>query len=239
MEFNSVIELAFASKELSQKSIKWEINENWITGSDHVIVYMEIHLNGRNLVENPMLAVPFNLEKVDWGKFRENLLSLEKEYEWDQLSEMEENLEKGAELLETIIKLAAEESIPKRKNFLFSKPWWNEAIENLRKDLAGKKRQWKHYRTDETWQEFRESRNEYFSEIKKAKSTMWNIFLEKAKGKEIFKAFTYTKNRKVERIPIIEYEKNSEKKKAKTFNEKCDTFLTTLFTTPPRSNSLN
>jgi hypothetical protein len=122
MEHNSVIDLAFASRELSQKSIKWEINKNWTTGSDHEIVHIEIYLNGRNLVENPMLAVSFNLEKVDWGKFRENLLSLEKEYEWDQLSEMEENLEKGVELLEIIIKLAAEESIPKRKNSLFSKP---------------------------------------------------------------------------------------------------------------------
>ena len=36
---------------------------------------------------------------------------------------------------------------------------------------------------------------------------MWDSFLENAKGKEIFKAFQYTKHKKVEHIPIIKYTK--------------------------------
>ena len=36
---------------------------------------------------------------------------------------------------------------------------------------------------------------------------MWDSFLENAKGKEIFKAFQYTKYKKVEYISIIKYTK--------------------------------
>jgi len=49
------------------------------------------------------------------------------------------------------------------------------------------------------------ARNSYFAKIKQAKQGLWDSFLENAKGKEIFKAFQYTKANRVERIPVIKY----------------------------------
>ncbi len=52
-----------------------------------------------------------------------------------------------------------------------------------------------------------------------AKSNCWNQFLEKAEGKEIFKAFIYTKQKKIKRLLIITYsDRNNERKDAITFN---------------------
>src|SRR6266511_5622534 len=69
-----------------------------------------------------------------------------------------------------------------------------------------------------------------------AKSNCWNQFLEKAEGKDIFKAFTYTKQKRIERLPIIIYsDRNNERKNKITFNQKCDVFLTSLFYLPPAS----
>jgi len=69
-----------------------------------------------------------------------------------------------------------------------------------------------------------------------AKSNYWNQFLEKAEGKEIFKAFTYTKQKRIERLPIITYsDRNNKRKNAITFNQKYDAFLTSLFHPPPAS----
>src|SRR6266508_2161750 len=69
-----------------------------------------------------------------------------------------------------------------------------------------------------------------------AKSNCWNQFLEKAEKKEIFKAFAYTKQKRIERLPIITYsDRNNERKDAITFNQKCDAFLTSLFHLPPAS----
>ena len=45
----------------------------------------------------------------------------------------------------------------------------------------------------------------YFSAIKQAKDECWNQFLKGAERKDIFKAFQYTKSRRVERLPILEY----------------------------------
>jgi len=58
--------------------------------------------------------------------------------------------------------------------------------------------------------------------------------LEKAEEKEIFKAFIYTKQKRIERLPIITYsDRNNKRKDAITFNQKCDIFLTLLFYPPP------
>src|SRR6266536_3854338 len=73
-----------------------------------------------------------------------------------------------------------------------------------------------------------------------AKSNCWNQFLEKKEEKEIFKAFTYTKQKRIERLLIITYsDRNNERKDVITFNQKYDVFLTSLFYPPPASEPPN
>ena len=51
------------------------------------------------------------------------------------------------------------------------------------------------------------------------KSNYLNQFLEKAEEKEIFKAFIYTKQKRIERLPIITYsDRNNERKDVIIFN---------------------
>ena len=66
----------------------------------------------------------------------------------------------------------------------------------------------------------------------KAKSNCWNNFLENASEKEIFKAFQYTKQNKIEKLPILQYQSENKQEKAITFQEKCNVFLKTLFIKP-------
>src|SRR5436305_653157 len=47
--------------------------------------------------------------------------------------------------------------------------------------------------------------------------------------KEIFKAFQYTKQNKIEKLPILQYQSKNKQEKAITFQEKCNAFLKTLF----------
>ncbi len=54
--------------------------------------------------------------------------------------------------------------------------------------------------------------------------------MEKAEEKKIFKAFTYTKQKRIKRLPIITYsDRNNERKDTITFNQKYDAFLILLF----------
>jgi hypothetical protein len=71
--------------------------------------------------------------------------------------------------------------------------------------------------------------------IKTAKQGLWDVFLENAKGKDIFKALQYTKYNKVEKLPIIKYKKEEETLNALSFEEKSEAFLNILFPKPPNS----
>ena len=97
------------------------------------------------------------------------------------------------------------------------------------------RRKWRKYSDIQSEQEYQEARANYYYKVKKAKSNCWNNFLENASGKEIFKAFQYTKQNKVEKLPILQYQSDNKKEKAIIFKEKCNAFLKTLFIKPPES----
>ena len=60
--------------------------------------------------------------------------------------------------------------------------------------------------------------------------------MKKAEGKEIFKAFIYIKQKRIERLLIITYsDRNNKRKDVITFNQKCEAFLILLFYLPPVS----
>src|SRR5436190_13598965 len=97
------------------------------------------------------------------------------------------------------------------------------------------KRKWKKYSDNQAEKEYYEARVNYYYKVKKAKLNCWNNFLENASGKEIFKAFQYTKQNKVEKLPILQYQSENKEEKAITFQEKCNAFLKTLFIKSPES----
>jgi len=68
------------------------------------------------------------------------------------------------------------------------------------------------------------ARNLYFHEIKLAKQTSWNDFLENADSEQIYKAYKYCKQRKIEKTSVIYYNNQ----KATTFSKKSEVFLQTL-----------
>jgi hypothetical protein len=91
------------------------------------------------------------------------------------------------------------------------------------------RRKWRKYSDIQTEQEYHKVRANYYYEVKKAKSNCWNNFLENASGKEIFKAFQYTKQNKIEKLSILQYQSENKEEKAITFQKKCSAFLKTLF----------
>ena len=101
--------------------------------------------------------------------------------------------------------------------------------------MAKYRRKWKRNADLTAESKYVEIRKQYYYEIKLAKSKCWNNFLENAKDKDIFKAFQYTKQTRVEKLPILQYQTENRHLKAVTFNEKCDAFMKVLFTKPPSS----
>src|SRR5262249_1463833 len=92
-------------------------------------------------------------------------------------------------------------------------------------------------RDDQSYRTYIAKRNSYFLAIKVAKQNLWDSFLENAKGKEVFKAFQYTKHNRVERIPVIKYTENGIERSALNFEDKSQAFLSYLFPKPPITDS--
>jgi hypothetical protein len=73
--------------------------------------------------------------------------------------------------------------------------------------------------------------------VKKAKASHWNSILQNAKGKGIFKALSYTEQRTTRVIPELQYMQGGERRTAKEFQDQCIAFTTTLFSSPPSTNT--
>lgn len=235
----SIIDLVFISQGLGQRQLQWEIDPTISSGSDHEILLYSIPLEG--LVENPLTYSPYNLKKADWEGFSKKLLDLDRVWP-SQLSPYshQDNLEKEANQLQNIIQKAAENTIPRRKTCSRSKAWWNDELTSQRKTLGIVKRRWKQSQDPQDYQDFLSQRNIYFQEIKTAKSSCWNSFLENAQDKEIFKAFDYTKQKQVQRLPLLKYQnQESRERTAVSFTEKAQALFTTLFQKPPDSEPID
>src|SRR5436190_9071938 len=131
---NSVINLTFVSKNLTNKlHIFWEINEQ-TSGSNHVIIQFTIHINNGNLVENPLYSNQYNFNKVDWKQFENNLIKYanmnEFQIDLDNLIISVNVLEKEVEKLRDII-LKAANNIPKKRITEYFKCWWNNELKTL------------------------------------------------------------------------------------------------------------
>ena len=69
--------------------------------------------------------------------------------------------------------------------------------------MAKCRRKWKRNADSAAENTYIDIKRQYYFEIKSVKLKCWNSFLENAKNKDIFKAFQYTKQKRVEKLPIL------------------------------------
>ena len=235
---NSVIDLAFATQKLYSLISDWHIDESNASGSDHEIIKFYIRTNATELVDNPLCSEHFNLNKADWKKFSEYLLIESQNVDFSHLNSISK-LNSAALQLQNLIYAAAEKSIPKRRfSEKYSKCWWSEELRNLRRNYSHLRRIWKRTHSQDSHLQYLNARNQYFHEIKLAKQSSWNDFLEHADSEQVFKAYKYCKQRRIEKTPVLQYNDQ----KMTTFNGKCQAFLNSLLpanSANSNSNSVN
>ena len=126
---------------------------------------------------------------------------------------------------ESTIENAIHENISKRRLYNQSKVWWSKNLIDRKKTMTYLKRQWKKSRIESNWDLFKNSKNNYFHAIRKAKNKSWTKFLNNAKRKKVFQIYRYTKSRSVEKLSFI-----SHKIEIKIqFDEKCDALIEAIF----------
>ena len=71
-QLSSVLDLAFALKNMHNYIKNWHINENTDTEFNHKVILFTIVMKKVKLIEN-LLNTSYNLQKVDWKDFDEHL----------------------------------------------------------------------------------------------------------------------------------------------------------------------
>ena len=231
----SILDLTFATPSSTESITSWAVDDEATTGSDHEVIRFDFNISPiQDTVIHP-ISQQFNFRKADWTLFHTTLLNLQPtaqlqmEHHLHQISDS--GLEQAATILRDTLLLAATETIPFLRPSPRSKPWWNDDLTSQRKQMHYHKRRWKATRCAEEWRAFQQSRNSYFHSIRQAKQTDWRTFLSSAKGKDVFTAYKYTKPRRVERTPIL----NFQGQHAVDFQSKCNTFRKAMFPQPPEA----
>jgi len=231
------------------------------TGSDHEVLGFSITTS---LTTSSTTLGKYDFKKANWEKFKSYLLgnlsffqssdftNIEEAPTYDLLgssiSEQEEKypfsiyslLDRSVLELTSLLETASNYSIPRIRVTSRSKSWWTPELSQLRKKMSSSRRLWKKRREDNlAYLSFKKERNTYFLEVKKAKKTHWDSYLEKAEGKEIFKALNYNRCY-TSSIPALKDPSNIDTTKlSTTFEEKTTTLLTNLFPTPPSTRAPN
>ena len=202
----SVIDLIFSTKNISQYTSWWKDSEYDID-SQHDMIFFSVARKSDILVENSIYSCQYNFEKTDWKNLIKDIFTKQnnEEFSWSLKELSAEFLEFEAEKLQKLVINLVEKHISRKKLSENFKSWWSDELKILRKEMTKYRRKWKKYSDNQAEKEYHEARANYYYEIKKAKSNCWNNFLENASDKEIFKAFQYTKQNKVEKLSILQY----------------------------------
>ena len=229
---SSVLDLAFSTPAVTPLISNWAVDEDHPTSSDHELIRYEITSKSDEQVLPPTTE-RWNWKKADWDAFTKTLRDTAEATKevWTQLHECGgyENLESSAVYLTRMIQTATALHVPPKKTTVRSKPWWSQEIDEKRKIMHHRWREWKETRTTPARNQFNAVRNSFYTTIREAKSKNWDDFLQSARGKEVFTAMRYTKPRRVDPTPDI----TLGEEKAKTFKEKAQLFRKALFPPPP------
>jgi hypothetical protein len=231
----SILDLTFATSQLSTMVMEWATDEEAACGSDHEVVRFSIALDANSTVPSP-LCQRYNWKKADWEEFNNTLkeTAAKQQAEFDSLlaTNTTSSLDSAALLLTQWIHDAIQVSVPIARPCNKSKRWWTEELTEQRHQLAKAFRHWKKAKSPSSELAYKTTRTSYFSLIKETKRTHWHAYLEKLEGNDIWAAMRYTKPPRQFKTPTLQHGTTS----AADFDSKCNLFRTVLFPTPPTVN---
>jgi hypothetical protein len=137
-------------------------------------------------------------------------------------------LDASATYLTKLIPEEADIFVPRIRQCMTSKPWWNETIDTAREIMNTRLREWKADRTTTKQNQFNATCNNYHQTVRAEKNKVWYTFLAEARDREIFQALRYTKPRRQQPTPDITFQGAT----ATTFKEKASVSHQALFPVP-------
>lgn len=177
---SSFIDVTMVSPPMSRFVGNWNVRENWTT-SDHQALDVTLRVPKAAGNEETGVVSRFNVKKADWERFHQILADLSATRLEGLALTSPEEVESMAEALTGALTDACTESMPRKRHFRQSNPWWTVALTNMKKSVYQKRRAFQGEQDGPrrlTLQlEYRSSLREYSREVKRTKLESWRNFV--------------------------------------------------------------
>ncbi|KAL6416642.1 hypothetical protein ACFW04_013282 [Cataglyphis niger] len=156
---SSFIDVTLTSPSMNQFIGDWKVRPDWTT-SDHNAVDIRLRVPKGSGRDRGAANMRFDIRRADWERFAESLtdLSRSKLEVLDLCSAI--RVEEMAETMAAVLTEACAASMPRKRRFRKSNPWWTMELTILKKRLK-----------------YRFSLREYSREVRKAKLASWRKFV--------------------------------------------------------------
>lgn len=183
----SYIDVTLASPSMSRFVKDWKVRSDWTT-SDHRALDVRLQVPKAATGDRVIGPSRFATRRADWERFAEILTALSRDRLEGLVVDSAEDVETMATTLTSVLTDACVESMPRKKRFRKSNPWWTRALTNKRRLVVRQMRAYQRERTQplrlEKLQVYRTSLREYGKEVKKAKRDSWKDFVTSYGNKE-------------------------------------------------------
>ena len=194
--FSNIIDVTISSDNMINRVTNWRVDRDISPMSDHNAILFELKVNNANEICDRETTFLYKTNKANWEKFAKSILDdiSQGNVTTESIKELRDqyDIDNAVSKINDIINNACRKSIPiaKRSNRLTFNPWWNDNLENLKKELIRAKRKLvnsaKNRRTEVTLPAYLLLKDKYKAEIARAKSESWMQFCSKQNKENIW-----------------------------------------------------
>lgn len=177
---SSYIDVTLASPRMNQFIGDWKVRCDWTT-SDHSSVDIRLRMPKVAGNDQGVASGRFDINRADWERFAESLADLSR----SRLEVLDLNsaadINCMADELGRVLRDASESSMPRKRKFRKSNPWWTNLLTSLKKGVYRNRRALQGERDVSVRPAmkliYRDSLREYSRAVKRAKTASWRKFV--------------------------------------------------------------
>ncbi|CAB0037848.1 unnamed protein product [Trichogramma brassicae] len=181
---NKTIDVTMVSISIAEKVEDWKVVDD-CTSSDHrtiLIEFREVVEHARPRTSNK-LDTRYNTKKANWHKFK-NELGIHDTIQWSNEGNVQDAIDIHVKTLTERILAAADKSMPRKKTYSKSVPWWTQELTRQKKVTHKARKIWQAEQAQEPREVkkrlYRSALRKYSNMVHSAKKSSWRSFVEKA-----------------------------------------------------------
>ena len=177
---SSYIDVTLATPTMSQFIGEWKVRQDW-TSSDHNSVDIMVRVPRGSSNDQGAKSNRFDTRRADWDRFSESLSDLSKSHLEVLALQSAEDVELMAQELTVVLQEACKSSMPTKRKYRKSNPWWTKELTIFKKSVYRLRRAVTKGRAEPNYltirQEYRFSLRKYSREVRRVKLASWQKFV--------------------------------------------------------------